>query len=60
MSRSGCPPLAGGSAVADEKNISKLSRRVLASRRAADPQNCWLIWLVKGLVVPLLMPLVLH
>ena len=36
MSRSGRPPLAGGSAVADGKNISKLSRRALASRRAAD------------------------
>jgi hypothetical protein len=34
--RSGRPPLAGGSAVADGKNISKLSRRALASRRAAD------------------------
>ncbi len=36
MSRSGRPPLAGGSAVADGKNISKLSRRALALRRAAD------------------------
>jgi len=36
MSRSGRPPLAGGSAVLDGKNISKLSRRALASRRAAD------------------------
>jgi hypothetical protein len=36
MSRSGRPLLAGGSAVADGKNISKLSRRALASRRAAD------------------------
>jgi hypothetical protein len=36
MSRSGRPPLAGGSAVVDGKNISKLSRRALASRRAAD------------------------
>jgi hypothetical protein len=36
MSRSGRPPLAGGSAVADGKNISKLSRRALVSRRAAD------------------------
>ena len=36
MSRSGRPPLAGGSAVADGKNISKLLRRALASRRAAD------------------------
>ena len=36
MSRSGRPPLAGGSAVEDGKNISKLSRHALASRRAAD------------------------
>ena len=36
MSRSGRPPLAGGSAVADGKNISKLSRHALATRRAAD------------------------
>jgi len=36
MSRSGCPLLAGGSAVADGKNISKLSRCVLSSRRAVD------------------------
>jgi hypothetical protein len=36
MSRSGRPPLAGGSAVADGKKISKLSRRGLAARRAAD------------------------
>ena len=37
MSRSGRPPLAGGSAVLDGKNISKkLSMRALASRRAAD------------------------
>ena len=36
MSRSGRPPLAGGSAVAAEKNISKLLRHYLSSRRAAD------------------------
>jgi len=36
MSRSGRPLLAGGSAVADGKNISKLSRRALALWRAAD------------------------
>jgi len=36
MSRSGRPPLAGGSAVAAGKNISKLSRHVLSSRRAVD------------------------
>ena len=36
MSRLGRPPLAGGSAVADGKNIIKLSRRALALRRAAD------------------------
>jgi len=36
MSRSGRPPLAGGSAIADGKNISKLSRCALVSRRAAD------------------------
>jgi len=36
MSRSGRPPLAGGSAVADGKNISKLLRRALVSRHAAD------------------------
>ena len=36
MSRSGCPPLAGGSAVAAGKNISKLSRHALSSRRAVD------------------------
>ena len=36
MSRSGRPPLAGSSAVADGKNISKLSRHALASQRAAD------------------------
>ena len=35
MSRSGRPPLAGGSAVT-EKQYSKLSRRGLAARRAAD------------------------
>jgi hypothetical protein len=36
MSRSGRPPLAGGSAVAAGKNISKLSRHYLLSRRAVD------------------------
>ena len=36
MSRSGRPQLAGGSAVAGGKNISKLSRRALSSRRAVD------------------------
>jgi hypothetical protein len=36
MSRSGRPPLAGGSAVAGGKNISKLSRRALSSNRAID------------------------
>ncbi len=36
MSRLGCPLLAGGSAVAGGKNISKLSRRALSSRRAVD------------------------
>ena len=36
MSRSGRPPLAGRSAVADGKNISKLSRRALATSRAAN------------------------
>jgi len=36
MSRSGRPPLAGGSAVAAGKNISKLSRHALSSRRAVD------------------------
>jgi hypothetical protein len=36
MSRSGRPPLAGGSAVTDGKQYSKLSRRGLAARRAAD------------------------
>ena len=36
MSRSGRPPLAGGSAVAGGKNISKLSRRALSSNRAVD------------------------
>ena len=36
MSRSGRPPLAGGSAVTDGKKYSKLSRRGLAARRAAD------------------------
>jgi hypothetical protein len=36
MSRSGRPPLAGGSTVADGKKISKLSRCALATRRAAD------------------------
>ena len=36
MSRLGRPPLAGGSAVAAGKNISKLSRHALSSRRAVD------------------------
>ena len=36
MSRSGCPPLAGGSTVAAGKNISKLSRHALSSRCAVD------------------------
>ena len=36
MSRSGRSPLAGGSAVADGKNISKLSMCALSLRRAAD------------------------
>jgi hypothetical protein len=36
VSRSGRPPLAGGSAVTDGKQYSKLSRRGLAARRAAD------------------------
>jgi hypothetical protein len=36
MSRSGRPPLAGGSAVAGGKNISLPSRRALSSRRAVD------------------------
>jgi hypothetical protein len=36
MSRLGRPPLAGGSAVAGGKNISKLSRHVLLLRRAVD------------------------
>ena len=36
MSRWGRPPLAGGSAVAGGKNISKLSRRALSMRRAVD------------------------
>ena len=36
MSRSGRPPLAGGSAVADGIKISKLLRGGLAARRAAD------------------------
>jgi len=36
MSRMGRPPLAGSSAVAGGKNISKLSRRALSSRRAID------------------------
>ena len=36
MSRSGRPPLAGGAAVTDGKQYSKLSRRGLAARRAAD------------------------
>jgi hypothetical protein len=36
MSRSGRPPLAGGSAVAGGKNISKLSRHALSSNRAVD------------------------
>jgi len=36
MSRSGRPPLAGGSAVAAGKNISKLLRHALSSRCAVD------------------------
>jgi len=36
MSRLGRPPLAGGSAVAAGKHISKLSRHALLSRRAVD------------------------
>jgi len=36
MSRSGRPPLAGGSAVVAGKNISKLSRHALSSRCAVD------------------------
>jgi len=36
ISRSGCPPLAGGSAIAAGKNISTLSRHALLSRRAVD------------------------
>ncbi len=36
MSRSGRPLLAGSSAVAEGKNIGKLSRRALSSRRAVD------------------------
>ena len=36
MSRSGRPPLAGGAAVTDGKKYSKLSRRGLAARRAAE------------------------
>ena len=36
MSRLGRPSLAGGSAAAAGKNISKLSRHYMSSRRAAD------------------------
>ena len=36
MSRSGRPPLAGGSAVVAGKNISKLSRHALSLRHAVD------------------------
>jgi hypothetical protein len=59
MSRSGRPPLAGGSAVAAGKNISKLSRHALSSRRAVDRAKLLLIWPATGLVFPLLL-LLLH
>ena len=60
MSRSGRPPLAGGSAVADGKNISKLSRRALASRRAADRAKLLANLAGDRAGCSLLVPLVLH